>query len=106
MISSNKILYETIKCCLNENEHIVDKSVVLLNCGGNACRPCIIDSVQEDIYCYRCNKKHKKNDIIHSPSNESALLLINLCSNEIINVINEKIKTTCESFYGKFRDVF
>jgi len=102
MSITSDLLYKTIRCCLKDYNHIVDKYAVILNCCGNACKNCINDSDEDKIYCYNCNNKHNVNDIIKCPPNASVLLLINSCSNELIEGINRKINETFESFKGEF----
>ena len=103
MDKTNELLFKTIRCCLNEYNHIVDKSVVILNCSGNACKTCINDSNEDFIYCYNCNNKHNKHDIIKCPPNTSVLLLINSCSKEIIESLNTKIGQTVGLLKGIFK---
>ena len=47
-------LLDQIKCCLNEDGHIVHDPV-LLKCGYNACKKCCSDPVVSTFKCLRCH---------------------------------------------------
>ena len=53
-----------IKCCLSQDQHILEEPV-LLKCGGNACKECIQNYRFE---CQKCSMKHNKNDFVECKS--------------------------------------
>ena len=56
----NESLLKRIKCCLNKNEHKVLDPVFLIECQNTACKQCIVDQNDENIYCYGCNNNHER----------------------------------------------
>ena len=62
----NESLLKIIKCCLNKNEHIAIDPVFLTECQNTACKQCIVDSQDANIYCYGCKNIHEKHKFIKS----------------------------------------
>ena len=71
-----------MKCCLDKDGHISIESVVL-NCGGSACKECIYNSGNNEMFdCNCCNKKHKKKDLLNAPVSKLADTMIHSYLND------------------------
>ena len=90
-------LLNQIKCCLSNDGHILIEPVVL-KCTGSACKECISDSEEEVIYCYACNGKHQKNDLLNATVNTVAKILV-----ENFIVVWEGIKLMKKAGMGWFK---
>ena len=66
----NESLLKIIKCCLSKDEHIALDPVCVIEFQNTACKQCIVDSTDENIYCYRCKNKHKKTRLLKAPANK------------------------------------
>ncbi len=52
-------LLNKLKCSFHNNGHIAFEPI-LLKCENYGCRQCVIDSNDENIYCFNCKEVHKK----------------------------------------------
>ena len=66
----NESLLKRIKCCLNKDEHIALDPVLVIEFQNTACKQCIVDSKDENIYCYGCKNKHEKNSLLKVQANK------------------------------------
>ncbi len=56
-------IVKMIECCLSHDNHYV-KDAVLLPCGSNACKSCLMNiNSKNDIKCFGCSKMHKYDDL-------------------------------------------
>jgi hypothetical protein len=78
-----------IKCCLNEDGHIVHEPV-LLKCGYNACKRCCSDPVVSTVECLRCHAIHDKNELLNSNNNKAIESIIKLFLNDRFQDLNLK----------------
>ena len=62
-------LLNQIKCCSSNDGHIAVEPI-LLKCGGNICKQCIIEFDKKFIDCFGCNGKHKRKILLDSPNNK------------------------------------
>jgi hypothetical protein len=93
-------LLNQIKCCLNEDGHIVHEPV-LLKCGYNACRKCCSDPVVSTeflpelflIKCFSCHKSHDKNELLTSPNNKEPYLIVQTYLNDLYQDLNLKVES-------------
>jgi hypothetical protein len=88
-----------IKCCLNDDGHFVQEPI-LLKCGANACKKCVLYSTNSILKCYSCNLNHEKNDFINSPINKMVESVINLFSTDLFQYLEEKIEYTTGLFFN------
>jgi hypothetical protein len=87
-----EIYLNQIKCCLNNDGHIVNEPI-LLNCGANACKKCVIDSTDDILRCFNCNYSHDKNDLLNAPINKLAESVIHVHSNDLVQYLNESLES-------------
>ena len=83
-------LINQLKCCLNDDGHIV-RDPVVFECGGNACRICINELKLDSAKCYNCAEIHEKKDLIKAPSNKLAKTLIQLNLNDLFEYLEKKL---------------
>ena len=82
-----------IKCCLNEDGHIVHEPVVL-NCGFNACKKCCSDPVVSSIKCFSCHNSHDEDELLNAPNNKEPYLIIQTYLNDLYQDLNLKLEST------------
>ena len=63
-------LLKTLKCCISKDDHIVLDPVLVIECQSSACKQCILDSKEENVYCYECKNKHEKTKRMNAPANK------------------------------------
>ena len=80
-----------ILCCLTTDRHIVEEPI-LLKCGGNACKKCILNSNEKLIRCFSCEDKHEQNDFINAKINETAELIISSSLGSLFEDLNSKFE--------------
>ena len=91
-------ILKQIKCCLNEDEHILIDPV-LLKCGGNACKECISESLSL-VKCLNCNGRHSKYDFF--TINKIANSFIQLVMKDLSGNLHKEIKSVKEDLKGLF----
>jgi hypothetical protein len=94
-----EILLNQIKCCLNNDGHILNEPI-LLNCGANACKQCVFDSTDLILRCLSCNSSHEKNDLLNEPINKIVESVIKLFSNDLIKYLNESLESSVACLKG------
>jgi hypothetical protein len=67
-MSINQSLLKRINCCIAKDEHIVLDPVLVSECQSSACKQCILDTKEENIYCYGCNNEHEKTKLLNAPT--------------------------------------
>jgi hypothetical protein len=87
-----------IKCCLNEDQHIL-LDPVLLKCGGNACKECINDPSKTSVACFKCKSSHLKNDFTDCKVAES---LIRYVLKDLSKNLDDEIKLIKDHLKGLF----
>ena len=100
MSLTEDILYQ-IKCCLSNDGHIIIDPVIL-QCKGNACKECLVDSKEEVISCYSCNGKHEKKDLVNSAGNTAAETLVQSLIGDLFEYTDKRIEKITENFKSKF----
>jgi hypothetical protein len=88
-----------IKCCLNNDGHIVNESI-LVQCGANACKKCIFDSTNTTLRCFSCNGSHEKNDLLNAPINKMVKSVIHVFSNDLIHYLNGSLESSVACLKG------
>ena len=87
-----------IKCCLNEEQHILLEAV-LLKCGGNACKGCINDPRKASVVCFKCISSHLKTDFTDCKVAES---LIRYVLKDLSKKLDDEIKAMKDHLKGFF----
>ena len=87
----DEILRE-LTCCLNKDQHIVEEPIQICECGANACKNCLIQTISESINCTICNRVHDKNSLLKWPVSKASKRLIEAYSEEIIKNLDSKIR--------------
>ena len=83
-------VFNDIRCCLHEDQHILLEPV-LLKCGGNACKGCINDpSKSSPLKCLKCNSTHDENDFTE---NKSAETFIRFLMKDLSKNLDDEIKS-------------
>ena len=85
-----------LKCSIKSDFHYAYEPI-LLKCGSNACKNCIIDSPNEKIKCYGCGDDHDKKDYLDSKINKIAKTVAVSFLNDLIEDLNSKL-SSLESF--------
>ena len=94
-----ELLLKQMKCCVTKDGHIVIEPF-LLKCGGNACQQCVKESFQKMIFCYFCNEKHEKENILNSPKNLIAETMVKSFLTDLFQDVNQKLESTIEASKG------
>ena len=97
----HEILLKSIKCCITKDEHIVVDPKLVTECQNSACKQCILDSKEENIYCYACKNKHDKTKLIDAPANKFTADLVKSLLNELFEYVDEKLKESFDSLTSK-----
>jgi hypothetical protein len=101
-MSIPEVLLNQLKCCLNNDGHIVNEAIVL-KCAGIACKNCFEDLKAENLIlnCYKCNRKHDKKVLLVAPRCELAETLIRTFIGDFFNYIENNMKLTSETIKSK-----
>jgi hypothetical protein len=75
-----------LKCCFSNDGHIAIEPI-LVSCGDNACKKCVVDSKEEAIKCFGCNENHKKSDLIKGPINKVAVSMVQTFLNDLFDYV-------------------
>jgi hypothetical protein len=94
-------LFKSVKCCFNEDEHIVLDPVLVIECQSSACKQCILDSKEENIYCFGCKNKHEKTSLLNAPMNKFVENFIKSSVNELFDYVEEKLKDSLKILASK-----
>ena len=96
-------VYMNIKCCLNEDSHILNKSISL-PCGGNACKTCLLESKTLTLKCFHCNKSFKRVDLVKLNKVNSVAdeLIEKSYLTDLVKSLEVKFNQIIESVKGKF----
>jgi hypothetical protein len=97
----NEALLSQIRCCLSNDGHIV-QIPILMKCGSNCCKKCILGSNDEMIKCYNCSDKHKKGNLVDLPINRIVEVIISSCINDLYDALKKDIETVTLSLEGMF----
>jgi hypothetical protein len=92
-----------MKCSFDNDNHIVNQAI-LLPCGGNVCKKCIIDSLSSSLKCYYCNESHNKDKLLKlMPENPIIDEMIkNSYFGELVENLKTRFSKTIESIQGIF----
>ena len=90
-------LLKRIKCCLNKDEHLAVDPVLVSECQNTACKQCIVDSKDENIYCYGCKNKHEKTSLLKAPAHKFVEESIKSSLNDLFEYVDEKLKDSFEN---------
>ena len=93
----NESLLERIKCCLSKDEHIALDPVQVIECQNTACKQCIDDLQDVNIYCYGCKNKHGKRSLLKAPDNKFVEEFIKCSLNDLFKYVDEKLKISFEN---------
>jgi hypothetical protein len=86
-------ILKQIKCCLLDDDHIVNEPVVL-KCGANACKKFVSNSIDGMIKCYFCNSQHEKNDLLNAPNNKIVEYVVQSFLDDLFKDLNNKLEST------------
>ena len=95
----NQIIIDELRCCLDENEHIVLEPI-LLKCGRNGCKDCIKKSNESEIQCHYCKEKHSTKDLLDSSVNKIADVLVNSSLPDLFDYLEAKLKLAMSALTG------
>ena len=96
-------LLKSIKCCLNKDDHIV-LDPVMIGCQkgqGVACKKCIIDCKDKNIYCNRCHNYHEKANLLNATPFEFVETFIENSLNDLFEYVDEKLKDSFNNLKSK-----
>ena len=93
-------LYKSMKCCLSIDNHIVDEPLIL-SCGCNACKKCILENFGQHVECLKCNMILELESLENSQSNVHIEDLIkNVYLKDLNRYFEEKITKTTNELEG------
>jgi hypothetical protein len=88
-------LLNQMKCCSSTDGHITIEPV-LLRCGGNICKQCIIESDKRFINCFECHGKHKRKHVLESPNNKIVETMVHSFLNDLFQYVDSIFKETTD----------
>jgi hypothetical protein len=103
MMPIPKIILNQLKCCLFDDGHIVYEPIIL-RCGANACKKCIIDSYDTTLKCFGCKNNHEKIDFLNKPINKLVNSVIEVYSNDIIQYLSKLVRIKKDGGVNKYRE--
>ena len=101
-MSIPKDVVRQLKCCLTDQESHTVLEPILLKCGGNGCKKCVLESVNDMFKCFNCNNLHNKNEFLGSHVNKVTESLIKLYLNQLFDDLKEKMRSVFENLKGCF----
>jgi hypothetical protein len=89
-----------IKCCLNNDDHIVYEPI-MVKCGGNACKKCVNDATMSNLKCFYCNENHLKAEMLKMPPNQMIQKIIeNKYLKDLVQTLKLKLIETAKELEG------
>jgi hypothetical protein len=92
-------ILKELKCCLKKDSHFAYEPVVL-KCGSNACKNCIIEAKDDKLRCFSCGDDHKKSEYLDFKINKVAKSVIKSFLNDLIQDLNAKLAATEQFLKG------
>jgi hypothetical protein len=89
-------LLNQMKCCLENDGHIAIEPIVL-KCGKNACKKCIVDSKEEIVKCYGCNGQHGKKEVVDQKISSLGETLLHTFLNDLLDYVDQKLEKSAEA---------
>jgi hypothetical protein len=103
------IPYEVLnvmKCCFFNDGHIAIEPIPV-SCGATGCKQCLLRSNIEEIDCYSCKGKHRKQDLINIPVFKTVENLVKSYVSDLFEYVKVNLDKTMSSLEGKIeRDIF
>jgi hypothetical protein len=92
-------LLNQMSCCLYDDGHFVHEPLVL-KCGFNACKKCIIGSSVTRIKCFGCYGEHEKKDLLNSANNKFVESFIQSFLSDLFQDLRTKLQSTADLLKG------
>ena len=89
-----------MKCCLFNDGHIAIEPI-LVSCGNTGFKQCLLNSNNEEIHCYSCKGKHRKQDLINIPVFKSFENLVKYYVSDLFEYVKVNLDKTASSLEGK-----
>jgi hypothetical protein len=94
-----EVFLNQLKCCFSNDGHIAIEPI-LVGCGDNGCKKCVIDSKEEAIKCFSCNENHKKSDLIKAPVIKVAVSMVQTFLNDLFDYVETTLEKCSASVKG------
>jgi hypothetical protein len=89
-----------MKCCFLNDGHIAIDPI-LVSCGATGCKQCLLRSNKEEIDCYTCKEKHRKNDLKNTPVIKQNENLVKSYVSDLFEYVKVNLDKTASSLEGK-----
>jgi hypothetical protein len=93
-------ILNVMKCCLFDDGHIAIEPI-LVGCGATGCKECFLGSNIEEIDCYSCKGKHKRQDLKNTPVIKSVENLVKYYVSDLFEYVKVNLDKTASSLEGK-----
>jgi hypothetical protein len=93
MKKNSRTLLNQIKCCSSTDGH-VKIGPILLKCGGNICKQCIVESDKNFINCFGCNGKRKQKLLLESSNNKIVDTMVHVFLSDLFQYVDSILKET------------
>ena len=115
-MSISDLIFNKIKCCLNNDMCHVVNDPIFFKCGAYACKNCVSDYTDTMIKCFGCNGEHSKIDSLNLPKNTLVESVIHFFLNDLFKDINSNLASItgllkgfvtlcCNSFNNKLFEI-
>ena len=94
-----------MKCCLLNDGHIAIEPIPV-SCGALGCKQCLLRSDIEEIDCYSCKGKHRKQDLINIPVFKSFEHLVKSYVSDLFEYVQGILDKTASLLEGKIERNF
>jgi hypothetical protein len=89
-----------IKCCFLNDGHIAIEPIPV-SCVAIGCKQCLLNSNIEEIDCYSCNGKHKRQDLKNTPAIKQLENLVKSYVSDLFEYVKGILDKTTSSLEGK-----
>jgi hypothetical protein len=89
-----------MKCCFSNDGHIAIEPIPV-SCGATGCEQCLLNSNIEEIDCFSCKGKHRKQDLINIPVFKTVENLVKSYVSDLFEYVKVNLDKTMSSLEGK-----
>jgi hypothetical protein len=90
-MSIPEAILNQMKCCFLNDGHIAIEPLII-NCGGNVCKKCVVDYNEDVFKCFSCKENHKKVDLKKAPINKLAESMVHTFLNDLFEYVDTILK--------------
>jgi hypothetical protein len=104
MFAPENILKQ-MKCGLSNDGHVVANEPILLKCGANARKSCVLNQI-EIFECFSCNENHERKDYLNSTIDKMVEHVFDLFLKDLFQDLNKNLETMVSLLKGKLMRIF